>query len=137
MTGSPTPHSALTVLLVALFAGVALAAASCTEGSGEVLETATVESMCEAWCAQREQCLPEVFQADYGGSMETCRQTCEQDVGAFYDGYHTPECVDEALTKDQCVAGLSCEQLAAMDYQSCQDEFDILEECLGHTDGGT
>lgn len=137
MTGPPTLQRTLAAPLATSLGAVALAAASCTGGSGEALEGATVESFCEAWCAQREQCFPEAFQADYGGSIETCRQACEQDAGAFYDGYHTPECVDEALAKDLCVAGLSCEQLAASDYESCQDEHDALDECLGYLDGGT
>jgi hypothetical protein len=95
----------------------------------------SVEALCQAWCEQQEECQPEAFQQNHG-SMDNCRSSCELDAGDFYDGYPNPECVDEALIKDLCVANLSCQQLAEMDYESCQDEFDALQVCLGHTDGG-
>jgi hypothetical protein len=109
---------------------------ACTEGSGDALEGGVdVPTMCQAWCQQHKDCFSDQFDADFG-SMEGCRAACEQDAGEFYDGYQPPECIDEALTKDICVASLSCAQLEAVDYSSCEDELLALDQCLGYLDGG-
>lgn len=125
----------LTAVVTPVSVCASLLCIACTGGGEDEPAEISVESMCRAWCEQLQECQPQVFEQNHG-SLDACRESCEQDAGDFYDGYPTPECVDEALTKDICVAGLSCEQLEAMDYASCQDEFDALQECLGHTDGG-
>jgi hypothetical protein len=125
------PDRAAWVVAVSL----ALIAAACGQDRDEEPVDATVEAVCKAWCEQQEECYPDVFQESYT-SMHQCRDTCEQGATDFYDGYQKPECVDEALLEDLCVASLGCQQLAEMNYESCQDEFDALQECLGHSDGG-
>jgi hypothetical protein len=113
---------------------LAMTCGACGDDADQPVDP-SIEAMCRAWCEQLAECQPEVFEQNHG-SMDSCRGSCEQDAGDFYGSYHTPECVDEALAEDFCVANLSCQQLAEMDYESCQDEFDALQECLGHTDGG-
>jgi hypothetical protein len=114
---------------------LALAPPACSGAGGEVLAGDAIAQMCRAYCEQQRDCFAAEFAAAYE-SLDGCRAACEESAGAFYDDYYQPECVDAALAKDTCSAGLSCEQLAAQDYTACQDEFDALQECLGHTDGG-
>jgi len=115
---------------------LALGVCACDPGGDGASGATGIEAMCEARCEQQQECYPDAFQASFD-SLSACRDACEQEATEFYDSYPQPDCIDEALAKDQCVSELSCAQLAAMDYQSCQDEFDTLELCLGHVDGGT
>ena len=102
----------------------------------------SISGICAARCAQTQECDDYTFNSEYGGSIETCRKLCREELDQYYDDYEPAECKDLSMELEQCRAELDCDDLnkwvvdeidgeLTLTGAHCRVEYTALRECEG------